>query len=294
MACVSYSDPRLTSGARIRWRATAASAFYRAGVERHRRLYLSEIIIDFEASGSMRDPAHAACEKALIDSIDDQARERVAWYYQAAIAFAPDFAEPIYNLAVLRRNAGRLDDALSLFMRAARAQPHPRARGFLRANAFWEAASIRLVQGQLNEAESLFRNALHLLDNFGPEHVRFPRLLQRLGKNLEAADHYERITRYSHRYAQEFVEPDYEPDELLPTHPDGTYFDPAVLTRINGDQTGLFYFSHLYFQLAQRSGVIEVAQLSQALRRQWLLRRFGFGRLIRCAASPAELSNTSG
>src|SRR5262245_25236170 len=122
--CLRSCVPPLDKSGQALWRTTAASAFHQAGVELHRRLFLAEIIDDFEAAGAERDPAHAVPEKGLLHRPDDEMRERVAWYYETAIALAPAFAEPLYNLAGLRRRAGRLDEALALFTRAAELKPH--------------------------------------------------------------------------------------------------------------------------------------------------------------------------
>lgn len=274
------------------WRARAASAFYQAGVERHRRLFLSEMVADLESSGSERDPAHAARETRLLHAVDDEARERVAQYYEVAIAFGPRFAEPLYNLASLRRDSGRLDEALSLFLRAAHAEPHSRAKphALAKANAFWEAATIVAAVGRLGEAETLFRHALALNGNFGPDHVRFPRLLQRLGKNEEALDHFELITRYSHRYAPEFIEPDYLSDEWLPRQPDGTAFDPFTLTCVDGGE--ILYWAHLYFRLGrgiQAASMIELRRLLAHRRSSSVL---GFARpSIRCSQTKGSLED---
>lgn len=289
VACLQSSDPPASASDRMRWRKAAAAAFYQAGVERHRRLFASEIIADFEAAGLHRDPAHAARERGLVDEIDDATREQVARFYGAAIAYASDLAEPLYNLATLRRNAGRLDEASALFMRAAAARPHPRAapHAFVTANAFWEAACIAMDRHRFDEAEALFRQALQLLDNFGPDHVRFPRLLQRLGKNEEATDHFERITSYSHRYPPEFIEPDYEPDERLPRRPDGTTLDPFALTHV--DSARCAYFAHLFLDLPPGSELADLIQLARRTERHSIARIFGLAQRIRCSPTPAEL-----
>jgi tetratricopeptide (TPR) repeat protein len=267
------------------WRAKAASAFYQAGVERHRRLFLSEIVADLETSGSKGDPAHGAREAGLLLAVDDEARERVARYYEAAIAYLPRFAEPLYNLASLRRDSGRNDEALVLFLRAAQARPHGRAKphALVIANAFWEAATIMVALDRLEEAEELFRRALTFNKNFGPDHVRFPGLLQRMGKNVEALDHFELAMTYSHRYAPEFIEPDYEPDELAPRQPDGTLFDPFELSRIEG--TEILYWAHLYFRVQRGLPVTTVAQLQKMLTPGLEMAR----RSIRCSQTKSAL-----
>jgi tetratricopeptide (TPR) repeat protein len=267
------------------WRAKAACAFYQAGVERHRRLFLSEIVADLETPGSKGDPAHAAREAGLLHAVDDEARERVARYYEVAIAYLPDFAEPLYNLASLRRDSGRNNEALALYLRAAQARPHSRTKphALVIANAFWEAATIMVTLDRPDDAEKLFRRALALNGNFGPDHVRFPRLLQRLGKNVEALDHFELITIYSHRYAPEFIEPEYEPDEMAPRQPDGMLFNPFEFKRIEG--TEIHYWAHLYFRLKRGLTVANVAQLQKMLTR-------GLGtarRSIRCSQTKGAL-----
>ena len=273
------------------WKNRAASAFFQAGVAHHRQLYLSEIIGDFESHMSERDPPNAAFDTGLLVRPDNDQRERVAWYYETATAFAPEFANAHYNLARLWRRAGRIDDALALYLRAAQAQPHPRARpqASLTANAYWEAASIEDRRGRLEEAEVLYRHALRLQDNFGPEHVQFPRLLQRLNKNREALDHYERITTYSHRYAAEFIEPDYKTNELLPRRADGAPLDPAVFTRLGQHDSHIFYFAHLYFHLPNVDKALDIVELRKALPRRPLLRFFGQARQIRCSPRPSAL-----
>lgn len=143
--CLRSSKPSNQLELETRWCAAAASAFHQAGVQEHRRLFVSEIIADFDAGSSPRDPRSAGREANLVMAVDENARAHVAWYYQTAIAYAPEFAEPIYNLAALRRNAGRFDDAFDLFMSAARAQPHSRARphAHLRANHSGKRPQLR-------------------------------------------------------------------------------------------------------------------------------------------------------
>lgn len=275
------------------WRARAAWAFYQAGVERHRRLFLSEIVTDFEASGSKHDPAHATREAGLLHEVNDQLREGIARYYETAIACAPRFAEPLYNLAALRRDSGRLEEASALFLRAARARPHARARAhaLVVANAYWEAASIAEARGRLAEAESLFREALRRHGNFGPEHVRFPRLLQRLGKSEEALDHYELLMSFSHRYAAEYVEPDYLSDERVPRHADGTLFDPFALTLVHDGASQVGYFAHLYFLLPKGSE-FSVAELRRTFKAPnfWPFHHYRmYKRKVRCGTTLADL-----
>jgi tetratricopeptide (TPR) repeat protein len=291
LACLRLSNLSLTEPQEMRWRARAASAFHQAGVTRHRRLFLSDIITDFEAGASERDPPHAVLEQQLLERVNDQGQERVARYYETAIAYSPDFAESLYNLATLRRQAGRTEEALALFLRAAHAEPHAHGmpHAYLTANAFWEAACIETVRGCLEDAELLFREALLRLDNFGPEHVRFPRLLQRLGKNEEALDHFERITSYSHRYSPEFIEPDYLPDERLPQHSNGTPLDPSTLSRIDGAQNEFYYFGHLYFDLPKQCSLANLIQMSRPKLRTRILRMAGLVRPMRCSPTPDGL-----
>lgn len=267
------------------WRAKAASAFYQAGVERHRRLFLSEVVADLEASGSTGDPAHAARRAGLLHAVDDEARDRVARYYEASIVYLPQFSEPLYNLASLRRDAGRTNEALALFLRAAEARPHSGAKphALVIANALWEAATIMVTLDRPDEAEQLFRRALALNTNFGPDHLRFPRLLQRVGKNVEALDHFERIMIYSHRYAPEFIEPEYGPDEIAPREPDGTLFDPFELKRFEG--TEILYWAHLYFRPKPGLSVTSANQLQEMLTRAPATAR----RSIRCSQTKGAL-----
>jgi tetratricopeptide (TPR) repeat protein len=230
------------------------------------------------AAGTSADPRHAVRERGLLDTPAD-AIERIAWYYETAIALHPAFAEPHYNLATVCKRTGRTAEALRLYLRAAELAPHPHTAGnaFLTANAYWEAACLEDDAGRLEEAEQLFRQALRGHDNFGPEHRRFPRLLRRLGKLEEAADHDDRMMAYAHRYAPEFLEPAYEAPERLPRHADGTPFDPAVLTRVGAGTDAVYYYAHLYIRVTPARPALTIAGLRETLAQTgpWRARLFG-------------------
>ena len=102
-------------------------------------------------------------------------------------------------------------------------------------------------------------------------------------------DHYERTTPYSHRYAPEFVEPDYDPEERLPQNCDGTPLDPALLTQIGNDS--IFYWAHIYFRFLEPKSMTDLPQLLKLLRRYQFFRMIGFARLpIRCNTGVSTLA----
>ena len=273
--------PGLAETARAAWGRAASAAFYQAGVDRHRHLYLGEIIDDFTAAGTTADPRHAVRERKLLDTPAD-AVERVVWYYETAISLHPTFAEAHYNLATLHKRTGHLAEALRLFLRAAEFPPHPRtaSNAFLTANAYWEAAVIEAENGHLDRAEQLFRQAVQRLDNFGPEHRRFAHLLRRLGKIEEAADHYDRMMAYAHRYAPEFLEPGYEPAERLPRRVDGTLLDPAEVTPVAAE---VYYWSHLYVRVPAATAPLTIETLRRLVAQSSSLRARLLGPPIACS-----------
>jgi tetratricopeptide (TPR) repeat protein len=246
---------QLDEAARIRHLRAAASAFFQAGVLRHKLLFLTDIVGRIERERAACDPDCAFFERFVSrDAPNDEAAETER-RYRLALALAPDFAEAKYNLALLRRRAGAFTEALHLFDGATSATLHPRAQPYahLAANALWQSAAIHCLLRDDDAAAHAYDGALARLGNFGVDHLSIALFLRRRGRIEEAAEHFERIMPYSHLYAAEFVDPDYDDHERLPVGVDGRPCDPVIATPVSeipGVGT-IFYWWHLYVLLRE-------------------------------------------
>ena len=255
-----------------RLRKAAASAFYQAGVRCHRSLILREVVSSFEAPKSDGDPDNAVLALLPCPGYAD----RAALHYDIALAFAPHFAEAHYNRASLHRRAGRLRDAMQRYLSALAHPPHAAARphAHLHANAAWESAKIAQRTRRSGRTGRLFRKAMSGLDNFGVDHRHFPDYLERSGRLAEAMNEYDRVMSYSHRHAPEFIEPNFDHDELLPRDPGGASLDPLVPTVVaQSDDATAVYFLHLYFSTSNAAPDTLPDDLLATLRRSLINRR---------------------
>jgi len=254
----------------VRHARAAAVAFFRAGVVRHKLLLLQEIMERFDAKGDVGDPPPVLSDRAGKFAYSDSHKDAAERHYAAAVALAPDFAEALYNLAVLARASGDREKALRLFRLAAGARPHPGAKphSHFVANALWNVATLQRELGLVDAAIDSYMRALNLLDNFGVHHLELATFLHDLGRLDEAAMHYERIMPYSHLYAAEFVEPNYAEDERQPLDPAGNPLSPFAATMIQKiDGRGcIYYWWHLYLLVPHGSRPIDAATLE----RSWL------------------------
>ena len=274
-----------------------AAALHQAGLYRHKLLLLQDVMDRFAARRGAGDPAPAfpgELRRRIGDADPAAAAER---HYRLALVLVPAFAEALYALALLRWRAGALAEAEHLFARAAAAQPWDGAppHEHLAANALWNVAALRADAGDAASVER-YREALVRLDNFGVDHAAFAALLRRRGEVAEAAIHYERLMPYSHRYAAEFVEPDYAPAERLPADRDGLPCSPLVPTPVADSRAGtIWYWWHLYFLVPPPTAADTRAALRRVLLEDGWLGWFGrawrrpSGR-VRIALSAAALA----
>ncbi len=245
----------------------AACAFYQAGVYRHRLMVLRDVVDRFHREKHQGDPIPAFYDHLSTLAEPDLAAgaERC---YRVALALAPGFAEARYNLAVIRQRRGALEEALLLFERAARGQPHARARAHSRlaANAWWVSAEILTRLGRPDDAEAAYMKALALLGNFGVYHTAAADFLIRRRPGITAAEHYERVMPYSHLHAQEFLEPDFLPAETVPVDPAGRPCDPLVPSMVAWCAGGvIYYWLHLYCLVPGSLGPVTARDLETAL-----------------------------
>lgn len=251
---------------RARLRRCAAAAFHQSAVGFQRDLLLREILVSFEAEAGPGDPGNA-----LLDATPNADPAAAAVLrYDVALAFQPDFAEARYNRAVLARDAGDRLEALAGFEAARTTALHPRARShaFLHANASWESACLVAASGDRARAGALFAEAMARLDNYGVDHRALPDFLDASGRVTESAVEYGRLMTYAHRYPPQFVEPDFDDAERLPTGPDGAALDPLQPTVVARDgQLSAVYAMHLYFSVSAPADQDAGAVLRDALQR---------------------------
>jgi tetratricopeptide (TPR) repeat protein len=136
-------------------------------------------------------------------------RDEARTCFRAALDANGRLAEAHFALGRIEQLSGNTIPALEHFQTCTGLAQHPHATpdAHLKANAFWEAATILDDAGRDTEALSHYQSAISLLDSFGVHHVRYARFLRRVGRREEAADHYLACARYTHRYFPEFQPP---------------------------------------------------------------------------------------
>jgi tetratricopeptide (TPR) repeat protein len=235
------------SAAAVQTRASAV-ALFQAGVYRHKLLLIKEILERFDAHRAPSEPVNAFFEHS--GASGSRTAADVEHYYRLALILLPAFAEARYNLAILRARAGAVDEALRLLWSASEVPPHPRAlpHAQLSANALWHIARLYRGSGKDEAAASAYGRALAQLGNFGVDHSSVAEFLRRRGNLDESAMHFERVMAYSHLYAPQFVEPNYDERERLPNGPDGRPVDPLMATPVDwiAGVGRVLYWWHLY------------------------------------------------
>jgi tetratricopeptide (TPR) repeat protein len=283
--------PGMTDRSLEELRHRAAVGFHQYGVYLLKSMLLRQILVSFDDHGTGLNPSAAALAMLPRDSGD-----RAARYFDTVLAFAPNFAESAYNRASLYEAAGQLSEAAKLYERVLTLSPHPcgKPHAFLQANAAWQAAKIAHQTGRLNEAGELFEFATSRLDNFGVDHRCFADHLRAIGNFSRAVAEYDRTMAYSHRYAPEFIEPDYPTDERLPIGPAGDPLDPLQATTIgtSSDGVSVVHFLRLYFTLPRRCSDPRADDLVKTIRRlrtvEMLSDLIGGG-AIRCFGSAGDV-----
>jgi tetratricopeptide (TPR) repeat protein len=99
--------------------------------------------------------------------------------YEAAVVFAPDFAEAHSNLGNLYLQSGRRDDALHAYTTAIRANPDL-------APVYCNLATVLIELERYDEAIAASETALRLTPDLYEAHVNLCRAYRRSGRNHEA------------------------------------------------------------------------------------------------------------
>ncbi|WP_461494816.1 hypothetical protein [Pyruvatibacter sp.] len=160
-------------------------------------------------------------------------RDEARTCFKAALDANNRLAEAHFGLGRIEQLGGNADQALEHFQTCTGLAQHAHAApdAHLKANAFWEAATILDDSGRDTEALSCYQSAISLLDSFGVHHVQYARFLRRIGRREEAADHYLACARYTHRYFPEFQPPRLGP-AAAPASADGL---DTIFTTPDGD-----------------------------------------------------------
>ena len=236
-----------------RQKRAAATALYQAGLYRHKLLFLYELMKRFSTQADPTEPQPAFFNYCSSLIGGEQDLLHAARYYSLALQLLPDFAEALYGLGLLKRRAGLSAEAIALFEAAVTAKPHPNAlpHAHITANSWRNLAEIHRDLGDNDVAEACFRNALNHLGIHGVYHMEIADFMRMRGHLAEAAKHYELLMSYSHVYPSHFTEPDYPPEDRLPSGPDGRPCDPLRPTVVPEGVDGgrLVYWWHLYLTI---------------------------------------------
>jgi tetratricopeptide (TPR) repeat protein len=229
-----------------------ARAFYCAGLRLHRELVLAEVMERFERERDDGDPAWVVVPThGSVSAL----RASAAVRYRAALLLHPQLAEACYALARLCEASGDFGSAADLYERAGRCEPAAETppQTHWRANALWNAASVRARCGDPDRAKQLHAAAFERLDNFGVDQVDHARLLRGSGQTAAAAEQYDLLMPYRHRYAPELV------DDALERG--GEERDPLEASLVD-ERAGrrLVAFLNLHFWLPSGAGASELAR----------------------------------
>jgi tetratricopeptide (TPR) repeat protein len=120
----------------------------------------------------------AHCDRAKVFASQGDIRGAVL-AYEAAVRFAPDFAEAHSNLGNLYFQTGRRDDALRAYAAAIRAKPDL-------AMVYCNLATVLIDLGRCDEAIAASETALRLAPDLYEAHVNLYQAYRRSGRNREA------------------------------------------------------------------------------------------------------------
>lgn len=273
------------------WRQNAAWMFHRCGQTWHELLLLNEIMHDFASGNAPPDP-RPAFETMLSELTNGECAQTMARRcYELALALSPQHAETIYSLATLDCRIGDVGQALSRWRRVVELPPAAGtpAHAHTADNARWNCGEILEKEGRLHEAGRLFHAALAGIGSVGPHQRRGPRLLQRLLEVDKAADQFDAVMTYSHRYAPEFVALT-QGEGLMPPQRSQLYpadpFRAAVIGEVDSEHH-LVYFAGVFFRWPVNVPVPDggrelIAQAGQFVRPKRRLMFFTHGKAV-CA-----------
>jgi tetratricopeptide (TPR) repeat protein len=120
----------------------------------------------------------AHCDRAKVCASQGDVRDAVL-AYEAAVRFAPDFAEAHSNLGNLYFQSGRRDDALRAYAAAIRAKPDL-------APVYCNLATVLIDLGRCDEAVAASETALRLAPDLYEAHVNLYQAYRRCGRHREA------------------------------------------------------------------------------------------------------------
>jgi tetratricopeptide (TPR) repeat protein len=276
------------------WRENAAWMFHRCGVSWHELFLLIEVMDDFMHARGKGDPV-PQFHRHVGHLIQNRSPFDMAWQcYAVGLGLAPGHAETLYNLATLVLRRGDRDRAYAMFEAASRlpAAANAQAHAFITANAQWRCGELLEEMGRDEEAAERYRTALAAVGGFGPDQVKYPRLLQHLHRLEDATRAFEGMMSYSHRYAPEFIPPASGIDLMPPNGMCGAPPTPLSVLRVAEapDGAAIVSYAGLYYRLPphQRAPETGEALLRMAVPRglRWIIRP-----LVRCAPSLDQLQH---
>ena len=138
-------------------------------------------------------PAAAFAWKVLAEALLRQGKEALA-AYQKTTELMPNDAEAHYNLGVVLKNLGRLNDAVASYRRALKIKPNY-------AEAYNNLGSTLKSLGQLDDAVASYRRALKIKPDFAGAHSNLGNALKDLGQYSESVASHRRALAIKPGYA---------------------------------------------------------------------------------------------
>ena len=97
-------------------------------------------------------------------------------HYRKAIELNPDFADAHYNLEIILKDLGKLQDAEVSLRKAIELNPIPISQSI----TIWESSKYLKDLGKLQEAELSTRKAIELKPDFAEAHYNLGKYLKRI------------------------------------------------------------------------------------------------------------------
>lgn len=134
-----------------------------------------------EPAAAPSEDAEALFQRGVDLETRDPATAEAA--YRRAIALAPSYVDPYLNLGVMLCDAGRCEDAVSLYQAALHQQPDEALLHFNLAVALEDLDRV-------HDALSSYARCIQLAPGFADAHYNAARLHERLGHATQAIRHY--------------------------------------------------------------------------------------------------------
>lgn len=272
------------------WQRDAAKMFHRCGSAWNELIILNDIMSDFSRSVAAGDPmlSYYSFAASLTKGMSPVVMARKC--YEVSLALASDSAETMYCIAALDLRAGNNADAFRRWQRVSEvaATGGKRSPSHVKENAFWRCGEEFERTGEDLSAARCFQLALNGIGSVGPDQRKYPLLLQRVGQLEMAAEAFDAVMTYSHRYAPEFAATAGGENLIPPSQADGSLSNPFAVATVGRTTKNysILYFCGLFFRVPETDMPITDGQVLldgvTKTSRFWRFRQTGIG----CAPRP--------